>query len=297
MPGRVRAARQRSPISASSSSFGSGPARGNRRKPPSRGHPPLSMRRTIDHLRVPAVDDRLRCHPTMWSLYGVSTPSVRPNTSRQRGACRPVPDPDDWSRVGNPAPVGLVRNGSQLPIQVAQLAYEVRSRWLVRDLPQRTADRPGAPDWAVGPWGIGLGTDPVRAYVEGIRVPPQETWHQENGVNVVRQAPDRADQLDMIDGLIYEIRWVLLVDNAGRRWEARPDAVPSGSGGTAGGGQTPQPAGAGWPHPPHPRRGSTSPGTPDHQDPTARSYRSMVTLAPPAPVPRRISHYQRRLRT
>jgi len=163
--------------------------------------------------------------------------------------------------------------------------------------PQRTADRPGAPDWAVGPWGIGLGTDPVRAYVEGIRVPPQETWHQENGVNVVRQAPDRADQLDMIDGLIYEIRWVLLVDNAGRRWEARPDAVPSGSGGTAGGGQTPQPAGAGWPHPPHPRRGSTSPGTPDHQDPTARSYRSMVTLAPPAPVPRRISHYQRRLRT
>jgi hypothetical protein len=116
----------------------------------------------------------------------------------------------------------FVRNGSQLPIQVAQLAYEVRSRWLVRDLTQWLADRPGAPEWAVGPWGIGLGTDPVRTYMEGIRVPPQDTWHQENGVNVAHQAPDHADQLDMIDGLNYEIRWVLLVDNAGRRWEMRP---------------------------------------------------------------------------
>src|SRR5438067_10023748 len=36
----------------------------------------------------------------------------------------------------------------------------------------------------------------------------------------------------------------------------------------------------------HPRRGSTSAGTPDHPHPTTRPDPSMVTMAAPTPIPR-----------
>ncbi len=128
--------------------------------------------------------------------------------------------PPGQARVEEAKLEWFVRNGSQLPVQVAHLAYDVHSCWMVRDLEQWRDDQPGV----MGPWQPMAGTGVVRQYIEGIRVPPQETWSQETGANVAHLVPEHADQLELHGGIRPEIRWVLLVDNAGRRWVAQPSS-------------------------------------------------------------------------
>jgi len=110
-----------------------------------------------------------------------------------------------------------VRNGSALPIQIMYMAFEIHTRWMVRDLAQW---RDELPIWTPTP-----GTDVVRMYGGKVRVAPEDTWSDSSPqeVNVGHLAPEHADQLDFIEGLSYRIRWVLLIDNAGRRWEVRPE--------------------------------------------------------------------------
>lgn len=109
----------------------------------------------------------------------------------------------------------FIRNGSELPVDVVQVAYDITTRWWVRDLAQWRDD---FPVWMPSP-----GTGHVRFYQEHIRVPPDETWRSvAEPVNVAHLAPEHADQIDLIKGGHYEIRWVLIADNAGRRWEVRP---------------------------------------------------------------------------
>ncbi|MFI5840348.1 hypothetical protein ACIA8K_11645 [Catenuloplanes sp. NPDC051500] len=109
----------------------------------------------------------------------------------------------------------FVRNGSQLPVDVHQVAFDVRTQWCVRDLEQWSDDFPV--------WEIKEGTDLLRYFQGLVRVPPEETYELgAQPINVAHLAPAHAGQLDPLIGLSYEVRWMLISDNAGRRWEVRP---------------------------------------------------------------------------
>jgi hypothetical protein len=102
-------------------------------------------------------------------------------------------------------------------LKFVQIAFDIHTRWSVRDLAQW---RDELPVWEIKS-GIGI----VQMYSLRVRVPPEETWDSgPQEVNFAHLAPEHADQIDLIEGMSYEIRWVLLVDNAGRRWEMRPMA-------------------------------------------------------------------------
>ncbi|HJQ08047.1 MAG TPA: hypothetical protein VJ836_01040 [Candidatus Saccharimonadales bacterium] len=121
----------------------------------------------------------------------------------------------EGARVENGKFTRFVRNGSALPVEIVQIAFDIHTRWMVRDLAQW---RDELPVWDVKP-----GTGVVQMYSGRVRVAPEETWDSgPQEVNFAHLAPEHADQLDLIEGLSYEIRWVLMVDNAGRRWEMRP---------------------------------------------------------------------------
>jgi hypothetical protein len=68
-----------------------------------------------------------------------------------------------------------VRNASELPINVVQIAYEVQTRWL--DQTGEIAYEPIA------------GLQPIRSFVEKITVPPQETLDGSYDHNVAHTAP------------------------------------------------------------------------------------------------------------
>lgn len=115
----------------------------------------------------------------------------------------------------------FVRNGSSLPVEIVQIAFSIHTKWMVRDLVQWRDD--------LQVWTTRPGTGGVQMYSGRVRIAPEETWDSgPQEVNFAHLVPEHADQLDLIDGLSYEIRWVLLIDNSGRRWEIRPMA-----GGTA----------------------------------------------------------------
>jgi len=123
--------------------------------------------------------------------------------------------PIEAARVETGRFTRFVRNGSALPVEIVQIAFSIHTRWMVRDLVQWRDD---VPVWAVKP-----GTGSVQMYSGRVRVPPAETWDSgSQEVNLAHLAPEHADQIDPIDGLSYELHWVLLIDNSGRRWEIRP---------------------------------------------------------------------------
>jgi hypothetical protein len=110
----------------------------------------------------------------------------------------------------------FIRNATDLPVEIRQVSYEVHTTWSVPDLDQCT--NPDEPDiWSMEP-----GTRPERYFVDTIRVAPQETWEHPFPVNFAHLAPDGASQPAMFHGVTCEISWVLVADNAGRRWELRP---------------------------------------------------------------------------
>jgi hypothetical protein len=125
--------------------------------------------------------------------------------------------PTDARRVETGTFTRFVRNGSATPVEVVQIAFSIRTKWMVRDLAQ----------WrkALQVWEIKPGTGNLQMYSGHVRVPPGETWDSgPQEVNFAHLAPEHADQIDISDGLSYEIRWVLLIDNSGKRWEIRPMA-------------------------------------------------------------------------
>jgi hypothetical protein len=125
--------------------------------------------------------------------------------------------PVDASRVETGSFTRFVRNSSASPVEIVQIAFNIRTRWMVRDLAQWRDD--------LGIWTDTPGTGTVQMYSGRVRIPPGETWESgPQAVNFAHLAPEHADQIALTDGLSYEIRWVLLIDNSGRRWEIRPMA-------------------------------------------------------------------------
>ena len=58
-----------------------------------------------------------------------------------------------------------------------------------------------------------------------ITVPPQDTWRQDvnyTPASIANLAPEAAEMLAVIEGVRCVAKWMLLIDNAGRRWEVRP---------------------------------------------------------------------------
>lgn len=111
----------------------------------------------------------------------------------------------------------FLRNGSHLPVRVEQVAYEFATSWWVRDLAQWTDEMP---IWSAEP-----GTGVVQMYLIAIEIPPDETRTVgPQKFNFAHLAPEHADQLDFAEGrgISYRIRWVLIADNANRRWEVQP---------------------------------------------------------------------------
>ncbi|MEV4709672.1 hypothetical protein [Actinoplanes sp. NPDC049316] len=125
----------------------------------------------------------------------------------------------DWDRAipGSPTAPTLIRfsisikNGSDLPVDVIQVAYELSTTWM----------RPGTG----GVFTPVDGTRKFKGSIGATRVPPGETWsnaRQDPQVDVGQLSPDQGSTLDPEVGVNYRIRWYLVSDNAGQRWVVEP---------------------------------------------------------------------------
>lgn len=130
--------------------------------------------------------------------------------------------PLDTARVETGEVRLFVRNSTDLPIEVRQVAYEIHTEWMVPDLdqfaPPRGDEEPNPPNV----WKVEAGTQTQLYFVERIRIAPQDTWEHPYEINFAHMAPDGASQPHLFDGVVCEINWVLVADNAGRRWELQP---------------------------------------------------------------------------
>jgi hypothetical protein len=121
---------------------------------------------------------------------------------------------EDQARVEEATIDVHVRNASDLPVHVVQLAYEVRTSWMVPVEPQ-------SPMPAYMETG---GEGSVQQFLNNFRVPPGETLNGPSRVNVAHLAPEGAVRLSPIRGVTATANWLLVVDNVGRRWVVRPRA-------------------------------------------------------------------------
>jgi hypothetical protein len=109
-----------------------------------------------------------------------------------------------------------IRNASDLPIEVIQIAWTLQTRWGIP-----FGDNKPYPEL------------PIRQYVKGkadvmrflgaVGAAPQETWQSQwYKVNLTHTAPaDDAMLLIFSEGVKCVISYALITDNAGRRWEVR----------------------------------------------------------------------------
>jgi hypothetical protein len=110
------------------------------------------------------------------------------------------------------------RNANEVPIDVHQVAFDIETQWWVpSDDNGLDADRT-LPSSTRQP-----GTQASHCFQGRFLLPPNDSlpehskkWH------VGHQAPERATQLDPIDGATATVQYFLAIDNAGRRWEVRP---------------------------------------------------------------------------
>jgi hypothetical protein len=119
----------------------------------------------------------------------------------------------DAARVEKAKTVIYVRNGSQLPVEVKQLAYSMYTRWWKPVLGSKLVSEQVP------------GKVPIRAFVNDLRIPPRRTWNNKAypyEFDVAHTVPERAQQLDLVQGVRCEIDWLLLIDNAGVKWEIQP---------------------------------------------------------------------------
>jgi hypothetical protein len=112
-----------------------------------------------------------------------------------------------------------VRNASDLPVHVAQLAFVLRTKWAVLD-----TDQPAVKSGALDVWTPVPGTDAFWSIFAPFDVAPQEVWTSgPKEQDLSHLAPEGATQLWLGgDGVKCDIAWMLIRDNAGRRWEVRP---------------------------------------------------------------------------
>ncbi|MBU2667785.1 hypothetical protein KOI35_30165 [Actinoplanes bogorensis] len=108
-----------------------------------------------------------------------------------------------------------VRNGSDLPVELTYVSPVIATRWTV----PVEDPRPDAP----GVWDVVSGENRPDRFFGPVDLPPQKTiefdWQE---VNVVHLAPQDATQLDPSpDAVRCSLRWALVRDNAGRRWQTR----------------------------------------------------------------------------
>jgi hypothetical protein len=104
------------------------------------------------------------------------------------------------------------KNASDLPVEVHAVVVEVTSRWMV-------PTRPAGDAWSTEP-----GTKPPQLLVieRVLLAPSDDKIISDYGMSLAHQAPEGAVQLDPFRGVTARVRWFLVVDNAGRRWEVRP---------------------------------------------------------------------------
>jgi len=110
------------------------------------------------------------------------------------------------------------RNANEVPIDVHQVAFDIETQWWVpSDGNGVDADRT-LPSWTSKP-----GTELSRCFQGRFLLPPDSSLPENpQKHHVGQQAPGRATQLDIINGVRATVRWFLAIDNAGRRWEVRP---------------------------------------------------------------------------
>lgn len=117
----------------------------------------------------------------------------------------------------------FVKNATDLPVTVAQIAFEMHTSWMVID---RSNWNPGPGEQfntdAPGVWTIKPGTSTQLSFKDRLVIPPEDTVSWEDEVNFGHMAPEDAMQPAMWHGLELRVKWMLVVDNAGRRWEVRP---------------------------------------------------------------------------
>ncbi|MGH3479316.1 MAG: hypothetical protein ACRDQD_21080 [Nocardioidaceae bacterium] len=128
-------------------------------------------------------------------------------TYRRRG-----PGDDSQPPVEEGEVTAHIRNASELPIRIRHVAYDIDTSWMMPD-PQH----PGRARTMVP------GTEPHRTFQENVVVPPMETVPLPFTVNIAHLAPHGTDELDFLNGIRPRVRWLLVVDNAGRRWDVRPE--------------------------------------------------------------------------
>ncbi|MGW4678781.1 hypothetical protein ACWEOS_10020 [Micromonospora taraxaci] len=113
----------------------------------------------------------------------------------------------------------FVRNGSDLPIEVTNVAWKVKTRWM---MPEGDSGEPWGnyPGNAPIAWAIEPADRSTELHLGPLRVPPQKTIEGEWQVCPLADlTPEGADQLDFSpDGVHFALEWAVVTDNAGRRW-------------------------------------------------------------------------------
>jgi len=122
--------------------------------------------------------------------------------------------PTESYRLADVKVQASIRNANHVPLRIVQMACEITTSWLVPDDGQ-PADNPMA--WRPEP-----GTQPQRYFYSNVLIKPDDTWTNTSEHNVEHMAPAGAVQLDVREGVQCAISWVLVIDNAGRRWKLRP---------------------------------------------------------------------------
>jgi hypothetical protein len=79
--------------------------------------------------------------------------------------------------------------------------------------------------WQQAGLGAGSGQGANPCLRNDLRIPPRRTWNNKAypyEFDVAHTVPERAQQLDLVQGVRCEIDWLLLIDNAGVKWEIQP---------------------------------------------------------------------------
>jgi hypothetical protein len=105
-----------------------------------------------------------------------------------------------------------LRNASELAVFVKQLAYEVHTRWYVEDREQPMIS-----------WDLVDASEPQHLFVDDLQLAPGEAKELPPiKVNLAHLAPEGSRQLAFPGGVKVRVTWLLLIDNASRRWIIRP---------------------------------------------------------------------------
>lgn len=119
-----------------------------------------------------------------------------------------VPGQPHWVQVR-----ALIRNASNLPIEITHVGVDIRPNWLVQDILQ-TDKRLEVYKGREAP------TNSMT--FGGFRLAPGVTHEQEHTIDVSGGAPAGSPMLMPGSALTTQFRTALVIDNAGRRWRLRP---------------------------------------------------------------------------